>query len=368
MTRKKKILIITSSLGVGGAEIVLGNIAMHLQYEFDIKIISLTGAVEAINAEKCRNIEIFALDLKKDFIKSIYQIIKVILFFQPNIIQGWMYHGNIVAAFGKLASPKSRLFFGIRQSLQDLNLQKRCTKMLILLCRLMSRFADKVIYNSNTGYHDHINFGYSKKNAIIIHNGYDGSKFKKSKGAKAKLCDELALDRESFLIGMISRFHHVKNHKLFVEAADILSAKYQGDVSFILAGDGPMLSDTKKLASANNNIYFLGRRSDVNFIASAIDIYVSCSLSEGMSNSIAESMLCQCIVVATNVGDATDMIGPNGVVIDGFDASSLAAAIEVVMLKPVTERDVLSQKSRQHIMRKYSMKKMLDRYKEVYNG
>ena len=84
--------------------------------------------------------------------------------FNPDIVQGWMYHGNIAATVAVfLFDPmrrKVKLFWNVRQTLYDINSEKIQTRWLIVLGRWLSFFPHSIIYNSNLSAEQHCNVGY----------------------------------------------------------------------------------------------------------------------------------------------------------------------------------------------------------------
>ncbi len=86
------------------------------------------------------------------------------------------------------------------------------------------------------------------------------------------------------------------------------------------------MSQPKEL---QNIIHFLGTRNDIPRLFSVLDIFVLCSLSEGLPLTILEAMAAAKPIVATAVGGIPEVIqdGVDGIIIPSDDADSLAEAI-----------------------------------------
>ena len=81
------------------------------------------------------------------------------ILFKPSIVQGWMYHGNIVAIALKLLLPKSSIYWNIRTCIDDKHQFNVGLKLVLRLNKLLSRFVDVCIYNSNKAYLQHSSWG-----------------------------------------------------------------------------------------------------------------------------------------------------------------------------------------------------------------
>jgi glycosyltransferase involved in cell wall biosynthesis len=69
-------------------------------------------------------------------------------------------------------------------------------------------------------------------------------------------------------------------------------------------------------------------REDMPAVYNALDIVVSSSYSEGLSNVIGEAMACGVPCVVTNVGDSAWVVGDTGEVVPPKDPVALKNAIE----------------------------------------
>jgi len=130
-----KIVHIITSLDVGGCEKVLFNL---LSFDKSQKTRTLVISLNLKGYYRKKLIEsgfeVLSLNLKEKKFLSIFLFIKSIINFKPDIIQGWMYHGNLFALFAKfLLFKKTNLFWNIRQTLYDVNLEKSCTKFVIFI-------------------------------------------------------------------------------------------------------------------------------------------------------------------------------------------------------------------------------------------
>ena len=124
---------------------------------------------------------------------------------------------------------------------------------------------------------------------IPINNGVDTEKFKYDENKRKKV--RLQFNLNSFkVIGHIGAFLPVKNHRFLI---DVVERAYKQDnsVRCMLIGTGPLLEEMKKTVcqkGLENIIMFLGVRSDVADLLSAMDIFIMPSLFEGLPVSLIE--------------------------------------------------------------------------------
>jgi glycosyltransferase involved in cell wall biosynthesis len=286
--------------------------------------------------------------------------------FNPDIVQGWMYHGNIAATVAVfLFDPmrrKVKLFWNVRQTLYDINSEKPQTRWLIVLGRWLSIFPNSIIYNSNLSADQHCNIGFPAKKTKIIANGFDLQKFKSDQQRRQQLHEELKAPESVLLVGHISRLHPMKDHATLLRAIDrvvdsLSSTGSKQEVLFLLIGHGV----TSELSS-NKSIRFLGWRSDIPEIMSALDIVVSSSAwGEGFPNVVGEAMASEVPCVVTDVGDSAYIVGKYGRVCSVGDDQCIANSL-LQLIDNKEERKIAGRQARKRINENYSMDKIKKEY------
>ena len=125
---------------------------------------------------------------------------------------------------------------------------------------------------------------------IILKNAIDLKNFAFSKEKRNQIRLELGLEKK-LVLGNVARITEVKNHKLLV---DVFARFHrQNDQSvLLLVGDGELMDETKEYCIAlgvSESVIFLGARSDVYELLSAMDVFVLTSRSEGLALVIIEA-------------------------------------------------------------------------------
>jgi len=369
-----KIIHIITDLDTGGAEMMLFKLQSSLNSEnIEFLVVSLMGQGKITSRIEALGVKVETLELNQGEMpgwKTVKKLRKIIKAYNPNVVQGWMYHGNIAATMAVfLCWPfrkKIKLFWNIRQTLYNLDSEKRQTRWLIVLGRWLSFLPHGIIYNSNLSLEQHTVIGYSKKNHMIP-NGFDLEKFRSNKTNYQEFRKELNVSDSTILIGHISRLHPMKDHTTLLKAIDrvteeISNSEATHKILFLLVGYN-VTSDL----SDNSSIRFLGERKDIPIIMSALDVLVSSSAwGEGFPNVIGEAMASEVPCVVTNVGDSAYIVGKYGKVCPIGDDQCIANSL-LQFIKNEKQRKIAGRQSRKRIEKYYSIDKIKKEYLKVWN-
>ena len=370
-----RILHIISGLSIGGAEMMLYKLlsASDRNY-FNPIVISLTDFGTLGENIKLLDIPVYKIDMSAGFLNlfKLWRFIKLIRKIKPDLIQGWMYHGNLAALLAKWFLPKSVfLSWNIRHTPGDLKKEKRLTRIIICLGAWLSLFPDGIIYNSKLSAQKHKKLGYSDKHVNIIPNGFDCEQFKPLNIARLRLLNLLKIEEGAFLIGMIARYHEMKDHDTMLFSSGEV-VKIYPKVHFVLVGSDIDKKNQKLVKQIDNlklnkNVHLLGERRDIAEIAAGLDIACSSSSwGEGFSNAIGEAMACGVPCVVTDVGDSARIVGETGIVVKSGDKKAFTDAIIRLIEMSSEERLQLGKLARNRIIEHFSIDKVAKQYKDIY--
>ena len=365
-----KITHIITDLDIGGAEIMLYKLLISLQDEaLESSVISLMRRGPIAEQIEALGVKVCTLDLDQGSypsLQAIKKLRKFIRILDPNIVQGWMYHGNIVATIAIfLCQPmrkKIKLFWNIRQTLYSFINEKVQTIWLIRLGSWLSFLPHSIIYNSTVSVKQHVSLGFSTKKTKMIPNGFDLQKFRPNEQNRQQFREELGVTENVLLIGHISRLHPMKDHATLLRAIErvvdgLSDIGGKQRVLFLLIGNGV----TSELSN-NPAIHFLGERSDIPKIMSALDIVVSSSAwGEGFPNVIGEAMASEVPCVVTDVGDSAYIVGKYGQVCSVGDDQCIASSL-LQLIENKQERKTAGRQARKRIKENYSMDKIKKEY------
>lgn len=172
----------------------------------------------------------------------------------------------------------------------------------------------------------------------FIKNGIETSRFKYDEQTRRELREELGVG-DKIVIGHIGRFMQQKNHSFLLEIFKIIHDKNPNTV-LALCGEGRLEDDIKKKASElgiENDILFLGVRSDTNRVYQAYDLFLFPSLWEGLPLTGIEAQTAGLPVLMS------DIITPETIVTDNVTQFSLNQSAEAWADKAL---DILSNFNR----------------------
>jgi L-malate glycosyltransferase len=206
----------------------------------------------------------------------------------------------------------------------------------------------------------------------VIYNGVDINRFSLEKKFCEEVRCELRISKHDPIIGIIAEIKPVKGHIYLLKAVKRL-IKSIPDLKVLIIGDS-IEPETRAGVEAEvselglkDHAVFLGRTQEVPRLLTAIDISILPSLSEGVSNTILESMAAGVPVIATNVGGSPEVVldGKTGLIVPPADSDALADAILRLLDNPEFATRLAAQ-ARSMVIHHFSKENMIDNYENLY--
>ena len=370
-----KVAFLIRSLEVGGAERQLAYLARGLR----AKGVSVTVGVfyrGGVLEELLRNggVTIEYLDKKGrwDLLGFFQRTTKWLRRENPDVLHSYLTGANIVAILIKPLFSKLHIVWGVRASNMLLDNYDQLARFTFRLSVLLSRFADLIIVNSNSGYDYHLANGYPDQRMIVIHNGIDTNLFAPDLTARQHQRTAWSIGDGDFLVGIVGRLDPMKDHKTFLQAISKVLSK-RNDVQFVCVGngDGNFLKDLQQYSDGlgiSENIQWEPADVNVENIYNALDVLVSTSaFGEGFSNTLAEAMSCGVRCVATDVGDARKVLSDTGVVVPPGKSSEVADGILAILGCDEHENPKFKKLAIEHIRENYSIDRLVSNTLNMLN-
>lgn len=376
-----KVTHIITGLAPQGAETMLYRLTAHMdRSHFTNEVISLTNWHESWpdwqptrTRLEASGVRMRALSMRRGVL-SPSQLLRLVWWLresQPQVVQTWMYHANLIGGIAARLAGHLPVVWGIHHTNLEPGHNKRHTIWTAQLCARLSRAIPKgIVCCSETARQVHARLGYARRKMVVIPNGFDLSRFRPHAQARASFRQELGIPEEAPLIGVAARFHPLKGHRNFIEAAARLHAVFP-DVHFVLCGrdvdrENAQLMGWIHQAGLGDVCHLLGVREDMPRFFAAIDIATSPSVSEAFPNAIGEAMACGTPCVVTNVGDSAALVGDTGRVIPASNPSALAEAWRDLLTSGPAVREQLGALARTRVEKHFSLGSVVERYQETY--
>ncbi|MEP9411063.1 MAG: glycosyltransferase family 4 protein [Candidatus Brocadia sp.] len=235
--------------------------------------------------------------------------------------------------------------------------------------QLLLSLTDKVVCVCPSDYRKGLEAGIvNEKKGVIIQYGIEMEKFQNLRRREA-LRAQYGLDESTLLFGNVGRLHVQKGQRHLLEAFRIVKGKLP-HVRLWIIGEGELKYELEKFAQdlgIYDSVYFLGARTDVHELLSAIDVFVLPSLWEGQPISIMEAGAAGKPIIATNIDGIADILTneKNALLVPVKDPDALAAAM-VRLFEDTVLRNYLSASIKSKISDNFTVEKMTKQIGELY--
>lgn len=233
-----------------------------------------------------------------------------------------------------------------------------------LLC-----LTDKVICVCPSDYRKGLAAGIIKeRNSVIIPYGIELERFQNRRERKM-IRAQYGMDESALLFGNVGRLHVQKGQRYLLEAFQAVRNKHPHARLWII-GEGELKYELEKLTrdlGISDSVHFLGARTDVHELLSAIDVFVLPSLWEGQPISILEAGAGGKPVIATNIDGIADILadGVNALLVPVKVPDILGAAM-MRLAEDAGLRDHLSASLKTTISDNFAAENMAKRIGDLY--
>lgn len=362
MDNKKIIYIIDNLYTAGAQKHLLGLVKGLYGKGHSVGIVCL-GKIDAPIVKDLINIPIhtFKMDCiwQLSFWLSFFRLAKLLSKEKPIIVHTYLNTSNV---FGVLAAKIAHVPIVI-SSRRDLGLGGFRSKLIEKLEIFTAGLSDKIICVSEAIRKKVIvNEHLDATKTFVIPNGIDVN--------QSSVKNSFVINEGEFVVGIVGNLFWVKGHKEFIEATRLV-LKQIPNTKFLVIGEGA-LKESLQLSVASyqiqDKVIFLGKRNDIPELLSIMDVSVNASYSEGMSNTILESMAAGVPVVATAVDGNLETVinGETGLFVPPKDPQAMAAAI-INILRNRELAKQMGQNARKLVEERFSLQQMVNNYSALYS-
>jgi len=369
--RAVRVAHIITDLDVGGAEMMLTRLVEQTAAGESAVVIALGALGPLAERIERAGVPVFALGMRAgtSTASALWRLVQLLRRFRPDVVQTWLYHADLAGLAAARVARVPHVVWNIRCAELDPRDHPRSLPTLLRALAFASGWPDAVICNSEAGRRAHERIGYAPRRWEIIPNGFDTNRFRPCRDAAAPLKRNLGVGHETRLVGLLARFHAMKDHRTFIHAARIVSAA-RPDVHFVAAGRGveaaPAINRLLDELELRTHVHLLPEQADARNFLAAVDVAVCSSYGEAFPNVVGESMACGTPCVVTDVGDSRRIVGEAGVMVPPRDPAALAAGIIRILDLTPAARERLSTAARQRIVSEFSIERVSATYDRLY--
>lgn len=376
---KIKIVFILGTLEIGGTERQFLELVRRIDRErFALRVLAfhcqgpVRDELEALNIPfTCLNF--FGLRGKYRPVSywQLYCLLRDIVRYlrheQPQIVQSYLFWANVYGSIAASIAGVPVILTGRRATMES-KYQRFPGQWLQSLSNLC---ATQIVSNSEAARQECLRrdrFVNARK-TCVIYNGIEADRY-------AVVCDisarkrALQLPENAPIVGMIANLHPRKGHRDFLHAAARVLQQCSRTRFLLVGRDYDIRADLERLADAlgiREQVTFTGERRDIPAILAVLDVQVSASFVEGVSNALMEGMAAGKPIVATAIAGTPELVihEQTGLLAPAGDPDALAEAI-VRLLHDRDLRWQMGQAGQQRIRQCFSMEQMVQQTEALY--
>jgi glycosyltransferase involved in cell wall biosynthesis len=295
---------------------------------------------------------------------TLARLVRLMRQFRPHVVHT---HTAKAGAVGRMAARLSRVpvvvhtfhghvfsaYFGAFQS-----------RMAARTERVLALMSNRLITLSERLRREIASYGVAPLEKIeVVPLGLDLARFAPPGGLpRGRLRGEFSLAADEPLIGTVGRLVPVKDHDLFLRAAQALRQS-GSQARFAIVGDGELRGSLEAQArelGLGDVVYFTGWRRDLPEVYADLDLLVNTSRNEGTPVAVIEAMAAGVPVVATAVGGVPDVVadGATGTLVPGGDVEVLARALAERLAQPAETRR-MAEAAQAEVLERFSVRQLL---------
>ncbi len=266
----KKILLLTSSMKIGGAENQIYNIYQCLEEHYEVNLVLLKSS-------KIKNKNFIELNSSKS-IFSFFKYIKIVNQLKPDLVISTLPVPNFINAVSSLfIKHEIKTVCRVAGYYIDSLSYK-------LIFYFVSRFADACVFNSDSNLNlFKEKFSKSSLKFFYLPNILNFENIQTKINSEIK---EEWLDKDEYITGVcVSRLEDLKGIDLLIDSMNLIDDEI---IKMIIIGQGSQFDTYNKNLSKNTKL--LGFKENPYPYVYKADFYCQPSRREGMANSLIEAM------------------------------------------------------------------------------
>lgn len=203
----------------------------------------------------------------------------------------------------------------------------------------LARYTDALITINSEDYHAAQKFKLRNDGKVyyVPGVGIDTTTIQNTAGKRIELLSEINAKKDAILLISVGELNSNKNNIIVIEA---LAKLENPDIHYLLCGVGNEENKLRKKVveyGLQNNVHFLGYRSDVPQLLKSADVFLLPSYREGLSRSLMEAMSAGLPCVVSKIRGNVDLIehGKGGFLHDPDDSGGIAEVLNIIVTNQI---------------------------------
>ncbi len=247
---------------------------------------------------------------------------------QPRAVVSNLFFTNTVVRLTLLFFP------GVSVVVREGNIVFQKSVFSKLLDAALSLRTRAVIGNSKTVVDSITTLALFTKKSVLM-NGIDDAFFRIERGSTRPT---LAIPPQTLAVLIVAALTKKKGHRYAFDALARMPDKGK-DIALFVVGEGSERASLTAYAhqlGITERVFFLGGKTDISALLSAVDVFLLPSLWEGMPNALLEAMAAGLPVISTNVGGVSEIVknGETGYLVPKEDARAISVALQAMKDNP----------------------------------
>ena len=360
-------LQLIDSIGIGGAERVVQQIANHLDRQrFEVTVAYLWETPQHISPFQLSPERLVHLDFRGYLNPGTHR--RVFHFLRENrfhIVHTHMFPSNTIGRIGALLF-KTPVIIATEHNVYTWKKRKHW-----MVDRLLGQGTTQIIAVSEQALEQTIrNTGLSRERFLLMPNAVgvpDG--WPLSSQERLERRRELGWNPNEKIIGTVGALSKQKAPELLLHAFKLIS-DHVPSARLVYIGRGPLEEHIQDLLSRHNlqsKVSLLGYRPDAPDIAGLFDVFVMTSRWEGTPMALLEAMARACPVIVTKVGQVPHIIQQDydGSLVDPDQPEQTADKILHVLDNPDAALEI-GRRARNKIKEEYGIDRYVEKLAQLY--
>ncbi|MGH9386218.1 MAG: glycosyltransferase, partial [Vicinamibacterales bacterium] len=324
--RRTRVLYLSHTFAVGGAEEMVLNLVRHLPPRFEPAVTSIGNAGPIGEEIRKTGVTFAELRLTPGIRRplDVLRLRRHLRELRPTIVHTFLLTASL---YGRAAAVIASVPIVVGT---EVNVYERKRVHHALTERMLMAGTDAVVASAESVKQFYTRqIGADPEQVEVIYNAVDWSRLEATTTRQA-LRASIGVPVDAVVAGIIARLTEQKGHRVLFDA--LARDHALGDVHLVVVGGGELEAELRAHASQlglASRVHFVGPRRDLGDLLASWDLFVMPSLWEGVPLSLLLAMGAGLPVVATRVAGIPEVVQDDatGLLVEPNDSSALGTAL-----------------------------------------